>query len=495
MKPMMMVAMLGWLAGLVPTGAQVTSWSTNNTAAGNATNNFSAAASWSGGFNPASGLGYDAFMVWSRPPAGGPTTKIITNASPDVFNANSLSLTNTGKDHVFLFIKGAVFLTNGTARLGFGGATGAGNLSLQFSNSVNVGAVNFTGSAGTGLATLTFAGALTGGSLTFHGGTGANHLRLAGPVDLSGTLSVSNLNATSAGTLSGNATVGRLFLNNSVNNRFVITNSTTTVTGVAGVSVLRGFTLANDATLTIGSGATAVFSNLLPVLNGTVNVNGGTLTSQLAWTNTAALNLASGRLGGQTFVNAGQVTGNGTITPAVVNSGTLAITVPGVTFDGSVTVTPAGVITATPGSHLRFRGDFINHSTQNTAFDLLDASVTFDGGGATQLFVVAGLDLGATYDGFTNNFAIGTLVIGGGTNAVVALSGAAGRALYVESLTVDSGSVLLLNGLTIYTADPANLAGTVIEGGGMIMLIPEAGSLTLVGCGLALLFMVTRRRR
>ena len=98
-------------------------------------------------------------------------------------------------------------------------------------------------------------------------------------------------------------------------------------------------------------------------------------------------------------------------------------------------------------------------------------------------------DLGSTPDGFTNNFAYGTLALG--ANTYVQLvdnaknSGSTGpEALYADELVVPAGSTLDLNGLNVYVrAD--EISGTVvggsittIQGGGALDLgVPVAGSI------------------
>ncbi len=487
------------------------SWAANNTASGNATDNLSLAGNWSGGLP---GNGDAAFMVWSRPSAGGPTTKIVTNAASDVFIADSLSLTNTGKDNVFVYVKGQTFLTNGVGRLNFTGPTGAGDIALSFSNSVTLNAVSFTGGSGSGNATLTFAGALAGQDFTFNGGTGNNFLRLAGPLGLTGTLTITNLNASSAGTLSADATIGRAFINNASISRFVITNSTTTISGST-ASVIGGFTLANDATLTLTGNGGLILSNVAPVLRGTINVNDKTLAAKVVWTNTGTINLNGGDITGLILHNAGRVAGAGTITAPLRNTGTVAVSAPGMTFSAVVTnagrmaissgtavfdshfvLAATGVLTADAGSVLKFRGDFINGSTQSNAFDLLGASVFFDGGAGnnTQQFTVAGLDLGADVAGYSNNFAIGSFTVGGSVG-ILRLVGNAGHALYVSNLTVTAGSTLLLNGFTIYAMDNPVIEGNVINNGGQLVVVPEPSTLALIGAGLLLLILGRRRAK
>lgn len=604
---------------------------------GNTTRNLNDSAHWSGGL-PTNGD--DAFLIWNRGTGGPNGHQVVTNATTDVFVADSLSITNAStsdKGSITVNVSGQTFLTNGLGALRFAGTTGPSDIRVTFSGNLAAKVISVRGGGGSGFASLTLAGATTAGSLTYDGGSGSNALVISGPLSLSDALIITNLNLSSLGTLSGGATVGRTLIDNASAARFTITNSTLTVTGTV-QSVAGGFTLADNATLTVSGTGGLTLSNVAPVVNGTVNILNSTLNGKTVWNNNGTINLQNGYLVGLTltnlfprviagsgtisnlvfnagvvaatngelrliqpvvgpgvyralpggvggtltfvnggslsalfntgatvriqgvltntsvFINRGTVTldggtyhssssfinpsgfllnGVGTLAASLNNSGIVQVAGGGLTFGGTVqnsglmgatngtmrfqstavntgtlalhsstaifqqnlTLDSTGVLTADNASTLRIHRDFLNNSTQNTSFDLLHATVIFDGGGPTQTLTVAGLDLGLTFDGFTNNFALGTLQIGDAANATVSLSGPAGRALYVNSLTLQSGSVLRLNGLTIYTATPAVLDGTVVSDGGMILLIPEPSSWTLVGCGLALLFMVTSRRR
>lgn len=480
--------------GAATSMATVSNWSTNNTTAGAATNDLNLAAGWSNGFSPAAGNGFDVFMVWSRPSGGAATTKILTNATTDIFVADSLTLTNTGKDNVFVTFNGPTYLTNGTGHLNMAGSTGTGDITLTFSNIFQFTTVSFRDSNGGGVARLNLAGNSTGQDFNFIGGAGKNQLVISGPLTLTGTLAVTNLNLNQGGTLSGNAAIHRLLINNLTNERYTFTNSTTTLTGAV-ESRAGGFTLANNATLALNAAGILTFTNTAPLIRGTIVLNAGTLNSRVAWTNAGTVTLGSGTVAGEPFHNAGWLRGPGTVVPALVNSGTIVLPAGTTTFADNLTLTPSGVLVGDAGSTLRLRGDFVNGSALAAAFDLRSTTVRFDAGGlSTQMLTLAGLDFGTDAAGWSNNFAFGALVIGNGLAGRVQLVGGATNALYVENLTVAGGAELLLNGRMIYTLNEAVLEGTVVTGGGAIVLIPEPSAVVLVVVGLALSAVMVRRR-
>ena len=271
----------------------------------------------------------------------------------------------------------------------------------------------------------------------------------------------------------------------------------------------------NGATLTfVNGGSVSSLANAASTLR-----LEGVLTNTAAFANQGTLALAGGTyysLATLSNPSGATVTGHGTVAALLENAGTVEVTGAGLTFsqnvtnsgtinlgastaifEAALTLAPTGVLVADSGSQLYLRGDFQNNSADNTGFDLLPAAVFFDGGGShTQLFTLAGANLGATADGFTNNFAIGSLTIGGSVGTVK-LTGAspASNALYVEELTVTAGSELFLDGFTIYTWQ-TNIYGAVYTGsGGAVVLIPEPSALVLAGAGVVLAMVLLRRRR
>jgi hypothetical protein len=118
-------------------------------------------------------------------------------------------------------------------------------------------------------------------------------------------------------------------------------------------------------------------------------------------------------------------------------------------------------------------------------------------------FEVAGRDLGAGPAGFVSNFGLGALELGGagGSGQVVLvdlsrnhLDSNAPEALYLQSLTVNPGSELYLNGLNLYVNGvQVNDGDGAMYGGGAISAVPEPATLALLCAGYGLL--LRRRRR
>jgi len=161
------------------------------------------------------------------------------------------------------------------------------------------------------------------------------------------------------------------------------------------------------------------------------------------------------------------------------------------------------VFTAVPGATIRMTGaKFENECTDAGGLSgLANLTLVFEGGqDHIDPCEVAGEDMGAIMAGFENNFALGTLRIGGaGGIGQIQLFDAfdnrpgwdGAEALYVENLFVGPGSHLDLNGLNLYYLNGTIDPGAVLLGGTPI-LIPAPGSLELLGVGVLTLF---RRRR
>ncbi len=119
-------------------------------------------------------------------------------------------------------------------------------------------------------------------------------------------------------------------------------------------------------------------------------------------------------------------------------------------------------------------GNFDNFGTSPATFDWLNGPLRLDGS-ATPTFEVAGVDLGAIFDGYETNFAIGELEIAG-TGSVTFRDifynmgdgqGACTEALYVRNLVLESGSTLTLSDVRIYYET----------------LTDDGATINLVGCG------------
>jgi len=148
----------------------------------------------------------------------------------------------------------------------------------------------------------------------------------------------------------------------------------------------------------------------------------------------------------------------------------------------SLRIDDSAVVTLTPDSTLAVGGDLLGTTRSPGAFRPR-GTVLFNGAGTTaapQRFEAMSADLGTGAAAFTNNFALGSLVVG--ANTVVRLvnladnAAGAAEAVYTNALVVPAGSTLDLNGLRLY-ARAVLVAGTVT--GGTVTQVPDTGPITL----------------
>ncbi|MFB3892103.1 MAG: PEP-CTERM sorting domain-containing protein [Phycisphaerae bacterium] len=169
-----------------------------------------------------------------------------------------------------------------------------------------------------------------------------------------------------------------------------------------------------------------------------------------------------------------------------------------------MTLGSTGTITAVPGAVVHMTGaTFENQSTTPASqADLLNLTMIFEGGPAVvDTFEVSGRDFGATASGFTLNFALGTLQLGGTAVGNVRLvdatdnqPGWVGReSLYVSNLVLGSGSSLDLNGINLYYGSFVDNGGTVTLNGGALTAVPEPSTVGLLAA--SVLHFIRRRRR
>ena len=187
--------------------------------------------------------------------------------------------------------------------------------------------------------------------------------------------------------------------------------------------------------------------------------------------------------------------------------GRLAIISPGaqVEVTDTLAIGPRGQFQAVPGAVIHMTGSaFINESTDPAALaGLGNLTLVFEGGAAeVDPFEVAGEDMGPVLTGFADNFALGTLTLGGADIGKVRLcdtfdnqgDGALGNeALYVTSLEIGAGSYLDLNGLNIYYLNFIDSGGTIDLNGGSMTQVPEPGTLMLIVVGFPMLLKRFRR--
>jgi len=212
---------------------------------------------------------------------------------------------------------------------------------------------------------------------------------------------------------------------------------------------------------------------------------------------------------------------NATINGDVTNNGTVTVNHTNVTFNGhftnngTFTSDPStltfntfendanSIVKAAPGDVYKITGDFLNHSTQNTAWNTFDATLEFGGGGAHTLLVNA-TDLGIHPPAYANNFAWGELLLDAGntlsldgvnTDSVFYTGAIVGLDIAGNTITNITG-----NNLDIYydagNAANAYLGGLTYDltGGGKLIAAatPEPATLLLAAPALGIFL---RRKR
>ncbi|MGA2605518.1 MAG: hypothetical protein ABSG14_14970, partial [Verrucomicrobiia bacterium] len=460
-----------------------------STATSNMTTNMALGATWSGGQTPTNQN--NVFIVFTNTTSNVSLT--LTNAASNVFVADSLWVTNMSRGNLAVTFSGAAFFTSGVEQVNFDGAgnTTAGSTALTFSNSVTFGAMNFIGNPNGGSsqsATLTLAGTSQGNSLTFNGGgSEKNFLIISGTLGLTGTLTATNINSTSFGTISGNSTVGNVIINNATDNSFTITNSTMSITGAV-ASVAGGFTLASNATVALSGGGGLIISNVAPVLNGTLNIGNQTVTGKTNWSNNGAVALAGGYIVGNNLTNNNGATllGYGNLSNVVVNLGTIWATNNTLAFASNIV--QGGTVTIGSGSTLSLLGS--GALTNIGTINLVGAGV---GNNAV-------LNLGSAA---LTNLSGGTITGGGiiqNASQVVNLSGGT---ILATNTTVElqftnantfgnAGTIGATAGATLtFGADPGTGAGALITNFGTINLTGgtlNSGTITNLAAGTVLGF-------
>lgn len=188
-------------------------------------------------------------------------------------------------------------------------------------------------------------------------------------------------------------------------------------------------------------------------------------------------------------------------------SGTLNITdsAADITVSNLLSFGTDSTFTAVPGATIHMTGSaFENVNTDPSDLTGLgNLELIFEGGSVDiDPFEVAGQDIGAVMAGLDNNFALGTLTLGGVDIGQVQLVDSfdnqpgweGSEALYVYNLNMGTGSYLDLSGLNLYYLNASIDPGATIVGGN-ITFIPEPGTLALFLLGLGSLGIYRRRRK
>jgi len=426
-------------------------------------------------------------------------------------NGGALTLGNSGATQ-----------NNGTMNLAF-----LGNMTLDTGLS-NSGLVDMKGGnlAGPGTFTNTAAGTLVGS------GAVTNDIVNAGLISArSGNLTVGGGSFTNTG-----------LVRNTVGSNLFVTATAVNHTGSIEVNA-AGSVVFNDA-VTNNPGETVTLYGGALGTGGLVNAEGGTisgfgsLTGSLTnagnvdFFGTTSLvgdleNLGTGHFlvrNDQTLVT-GHTTNDGTIETLngqVIFEG-------GLTNNGALLFDPATITVSTldvggtgflaesgpPGDRFIITRDFNNASVENAQWSTDNTVFQFNGGsrdmGDPQLLEVAGIDIGSTAAGWTDNFVFGTLEIGSSAtyvqlvdsfdNSADCLGGYCEiwnrEALYVDNLVLDAGTVLDLAGLNLY------VLGNFTDNGGSILngtvtlasAVPLPATVYLFASGLLGLGVCSRRGR
>ncbi|MDY7011608.1 MAG: PEP-CTERM sorting domain-containing protein [Planctomycetota bacterium] len=239
--------------------------------------------------------------------------------------------------------------------------------------------------------------------------------------------------------------------------------------------------ITDNASITISSNAKAKY-----VMNrGNMDIQSGTLTvGTLA--SAGAVNQSGGAVNAADTVAIGK-NGIYTLSGGVleVNSEldvsgqfNLASASADVVVENRLSFETGSTFTSVPDATIHMTGaSFGNESTSSSDLTgLRNLTLIFEGGSEDfDPFESAGEDMGAVVAGFDNNFALGTLQLGGVDIGQIQLvdnfdnqSGWVGsEALYVANLILGAGSTLDLNGLNLYYYT-GEISGTVLEEGGAL---------------------------
>jgi len=211
--------------------------------------------------------------------------------------------------------------------------------------------------------------------------------------------------------------------------------------GSHGAYYLSGGVLSTNyvglSTVLIGYAGTGTFTQTGGTFNvtGTSNIDigyapGGSGTYLLS---AGSVNIGSGVVSG---LNSNLVVG-GSQTFGPGGQGLFKISGTGSLYvANSIDVYPNSTFISTSSNPIVLGNNFSNESTQNTTFDLSQATVKLVGG-YSHTFVWPGVDIGPTYAGYTNNFAIGTLELAADGST---LNFDGPGALYVRTLLLDGYS-------------------------------------------------------
>ena len=153
---------------------------------------------------------------------------------------------------------------------------------------------------------------------------------------------------------------------------------------------------------------------------------------------------------------------------------------PSTNYFTDLTVGPNGYLVGGAGDKFIVSGNFTNNSTRNMLWNTAAAELDFRGDAGPHAFALAGADVGASYFGYVDNFAWGTLRLAAGEGLTLGDGNTnnAGTAFYVGRLVLDGGiaqaSSITGNGANLYY-DPTDAGNAALLVGAPGGIYPLAG--------------------
>ncbi len=273
----------------------------------------------------------------------------------------------------------------------------------------------------------------------------SNSVSVVNGLVLNGSLLLGKADGSTSGTMDFNGTqtlsgTGVVTFGNSVNNG-LIENGNGTVT----LTIGSGITIQGGSGSISGAGN---YGQIQSIINqGTVNISGS----------------------GVVVIGGSQVTLGGTL--SATNGSKISVS-------GPLTILPQANIHESADSTIQFNNNVLSPATNPGQFDTAGTVVLAGGGTAVspELFEALSKDVGTAASGFSNDFAIGTLVLANNTYVKIVDQNDAipAQTVYANSIVIPTGTTLDLNGLHVYTR-ALQQTGTVVNG--TITQIPDSGPL------------------
>ncbi len=238
----------------------------------------------------------------------------------------------------------------------------------------------------------------------------------------------------------------------------------------------RTFTIGPDITIT-GNNGTIGASRQFGGPGDTTVINQGTIRATAGGGSLEILNVQTTNNTGSLIADGGTLTVSG-LTGA---TGKILAVQGTINLSGDVAIDGQSSFESSASALIMINGDLLGDTTFSPLV-VPDGTTHFGGSGSAgspQLLEAMGNDLGDAPAGFSENFEFGTLSIGN-SNYVQLVDhsnnslGGEPEAVYTNSLIVNSGSTLDLNGLNLYTR-VAQIDGTVV--GGSIIQTADSGPL------------------